>query len=310
MALNLAASGEACPGVESSERHDAAPLRQRRRLPVTAVVVLYHPDAAAIREGILARLGGAVDIVLVDNTPAEDASPADWSPARYIPLGRNTGIARAQNVGIEAARRAGSDYVLLLDQDNVMDVDTVASLVASFERLERQGHAPAVVAPVAVDTETGRVFRPLSHDIEGRFAAVADAHAAGSLLSLNAIEAVGPMREALFIDLVDQDWCWRAGARGFGIFVDGEARVAQTLGRRTRFVLGRRFAEPAEERWYYIVRNALFLLRQPYAPWVWKGGFFLSLPLKVAAFLLLYRRRRVFLRSLLRGFAEGWRLPA
>ena len=84
---------------------------------VAAVIVLYHPNLPLL-DRLLRSVVGQVDkIFVIDNTPrltADSSSFFDEYEAKiqYVPLGENTGIATAQNVGIRASMNAGYSHVL------------------------------------------------------------------------------------------------------------------------------------------------------------------------------------------------------
>src|SRR5689334_2050484 len=64
------------------------------------------------------------DIIVVDNGSSDNESDklkSKFSNIMIISLKRNLGFAIANNVGIRIALNRGSDYVLLLNNDTVVD---------------------------------------------------------------------------------------------------------------------------------------------------------------------------------------------
>jgi rhamnosyltransferase len=81
------------------------------------------------------------------------------------------------------------------------------------------------------------------------------------------------MREDLFIDHVDTEWCHRARAADLHLFGVGNARLEHRLGEgsfRVWYMRWRRFNDCSPQRMYYRVRNFLFLCGQSYVPFRWK----------------------------------------
>lgn len=260
---------------------------------ICAVVVTYHPTPMVLRE-LLSRLQPQVGKVLVvDNTPAGDLK-VDTVLAQAIDgidsievtrLGENLGIAAALNVGIESARRQAFDYVLLSDQDSRPDQAMVRSLITVYDELVNQGILVGCTCPAFVDLVAGQSV-PFQIQEPGRFfysscpaeqaipwVEVLTAITSGSLVPMNAIDAVGGMREDLFIDNVDTEWCHRARAAGFRLFGVGNARLEHRLGEgsfRVWYMRWRWFNDCSPPRMYYRVRNFLFLCRQSYVPLRWK----------------------------------------
>lgn len=291
-----------------------------RSQTVAAIVVLFHPEPVRLRALYEAIQGQVGRVWFVDNTPAVPAEraylPGSDGPAwevAYLPLGDNLGIATAQNIGIAAARKAGFDHVLLLDQDSLLPGDTVEKLMAAETLLlERFGPQVAAVGPVFVDEKTGhpgkvhqhRWFRMHKHFVDLAAADPIETDwliASGSLLRLAALDVVGPMREDLFIDAVDMEWGMRARSLGLRSYVVPTAPIAHSIGDAFAKVLGSTIILHSELRNYYIARNWLFLVRVPTMGLRWRSG---TVP-HTAKFLLAHvwlapdrlRQARLFARA-------------
>ena len=60
-------------------------------------------------------------------------------PVSYVPLGKNRGIAEAQNIGIDLSIKEEYSHVLLLDQDSALSSGMVNKLLAAEEELLGKG---------------------------------------------------------------------------------------------------------------------------------------------------------------------------
>jgi len=98
---------------------------------VSVTIVTYHSEPFAVRclESIFAQDWPSLEVVVVDNN-SRDRTPEILSAyqgrARIILNKENRGFAAAQN---QAIRRAGGDWVLVLNPDVVLAPDFISTLV-------------------------------------------------------------------------------------------------------------------------------------------------------------------------------------
>lgn len=271
---------------------------------VCAITVLYRPDEALLRAQA-AALGREIGPRLwVDNGPHDDSlqARARDAGASYLALGGNRGIAAAQNRGIDWARAQSATHLLLLDQDSVPAEGFASRL------LQALADAPGTAAagPAWASTPAADAAQRAE---ERKFLI-----ASGMLAPMEAFARAGPLREDLFIDHVDTEWCWRARAAGIRFLLVHGARMEHRLGDGgTRFWLlrWRRLAHYPPWRSYMQTRNSLALLRDPATA---------GLPLAPRAYLVwralcigllalvLQQERGLRLRWLRRALSDGWHL--
>lgn len=298
---------------------------------VAAVVVAYRPDAGGL-DRLLERLAAQVDTTyLVDNSDDEAsrrliAEAARRSGARTIAMGGNLGVAAAQNRGLDAAAADGHRHGLLFDDDSLPPADLVARLLDGWRRAAAQPGRPiAAVGPVVTDVRDDDAVLVFAHTwigprrVPGLSRArrtgerdapieVAFLVASGCLVDLDAVRAVGGMREDLFIDHVDLEWCLRARRAGWRLLAIPDVRLEHRLGEqlvRLPTPGGRPVHIHVPLRNYYLVRNTLLLLRGDLLPTGWRLGYLLWL-LRYAAFNLAFFAPRVQrLRMIWRGLLDG-----
>jgi rhamnosyltransferase len=284
---------------------------------VAAVIVTYHPDW----ELLAARMDGIRDqvaeVVVVDNGSPVSARHPPVAGVHWLPLGTNLGLARAQNAGIERAREIGATHVLLLDQDSEPSPDMVPRLLVAARSLSGGGSRIAAVAPTYLDERRGGLapfarIRGLAVERFGcdagdRIVATDVAIASGSLIPLATLRAVGGMREALFIDLVDIEWCFRARSLGYRSFGVCDAALRHSLGETPRNVLGRKITHHGPLRSYYFFRNAVWLFGRGYMPLAWKLAVAGQLLRRGLYYPLAVAPRWEYLRRMLLGVWHGLR---
>lgn len=295
---------------------------------VHAVVVSYRPEEALLRALLVALAPQVAGIELVDNTPAADARVEELVRQLALPtlrlhrLGDNYGIARALNVGAQAAWEAGASHVLLSDQDSLPPPGMVASLLRAEAELTARGVRVGGIGPTFTDAHTGITF-PFQAWLPGKFfyghvrpsaqQPIVEALTlitSGTLIPAAAWTATGPMREDLFIDKVDIEWCHRARAVGLHLFGTLYASMAHRMGDdqlRVWYFGWRRESAYSPVRVYYQIRNFVALCPLPFVPtrWKWRNGWY---TIGVAYTQVVFgHQRAAALHMALRGLYDGLR---
>lgn len=276
---------------------------------LAAIIVTYAPSLAALQRLLDLIRPQVQTVVVVDNGSLPTVRR--WLSAQLtqlLLLPENQGLATAQNRGIERARSLGASHVVLLDQDSEPDTSMVYELLAAWMMLQTQvpGQARAqpiaLIAPQVIDRRrqqplpyflaVRRKLQPVQCAEGSDILPIHTAIASGSLIPVSAFDAVGPLRDALFIDLVDIDWCWRAHRQGLRAFAACRARLHHHLGNQPRRIGGRDITIHSPKRTYYFIRNALWLsLTQPF-PLSWKCAILRQLGRR-ALYLMLFAAPRL-----------------
>jgi rhamnosyltransferase len=288
---------------------------------VVAVVVSYEPALDALDRLLRSILQQVATVWIVDNGSAADVS--GWverqgsAKLRCLRLPENLGVAAAQNRGIEKARQAGTEFVLLLDQDSGPAPDMVDRLLAAVRARQAEGIQVGAVGPLCIDQRNGRpqafvqlrgIFyrrvrcRDAQEAIETN-----DLIASGCLIPMSVLDTVGDMTEPLFIDYVDTEWSLRARRHGYRLFGVCAARMEHALGDAGVDLPGRRVALHSPLRHYYMFRNAIWLARRRDVATSWKVADGLRLLQRFVFYALCARPRTEHLRMMLRGMSDGWR---
>ena len=295
---------------------------------VFSVVVSYQPDTEVLRALLDTLLAQTTGVFVVDNTPAADqrvealCAALPQQTLHLIRLGDNFGIARALNIGIDAALAAGATQVLLSDQDSLPAPDMVAALLAALDDLQRAGQRVGAVGPTYTDRHTGITF-PFQAHIQGRVfyghrrpdAAHPTVEAltlitSGTLVPAPVLRDVGPMREDFFIDNVDIEWCHRVRAAGYALFGVGAAVMFHSMGDqalRVWYFGWRHESAYSPVRVYYRIRNFVALCRLPFIPWRWKLRSGWNIVGVVYTQTVFGRQRLAALRMAARGLRDGLR---
>jgi rhamnosyltransferase len=289
---------------------------------VASITVTFNPDAARLAAQLTALAAQVSRMIVVDNgsqLPVRDELRALLDPGvlartEWLSLEENQGLARGFNVGVREARSWGARFALLLDHDSIPARDMVGHLVAAHGAGD--GIPVAATGPRVHDERDDREFPfirlawPRNRHLrcsgsEGTLACDF-LISSGCLLSLQAFEEIGEFDEALFIDNVDLEWCFRARSRGYALLGACGARLDHRLGDERLAILNRyEIVVHSPERLYYMTRNRLLLYWRGYMPLSWKLKDAVRGVAKCAATMALVQPRGEYARMTLRAFRDA-----
>jgi rhamnosyltransferase len=192
-----------------------------------------------------------------------------------IGLERNSGIAKALNVGVRRGRESWFEWVLTLDHDSVAEEGMVDHL---FSGLEKHGGGEDVllVAPIDIDnnrrTESGFIryqgMKRISLSTADPCGVLEPTVAitSGNLVNTDLFQRIGGFDERLFIDYVDHDFCLRGRKQGLHIIVCANAKLFHSIGksvsRKLPFGLVWGSSGHSSGRRYTIGRNRFYMIRK------------------------------------------------
>ena len=292
---------------------------------VAAIIVTYNPEYAALLRGLSAIAKQVSFIVIVDNASRDFLS---WQLESFgktlgieiciISLQKNVGLGAGFNIGITKVKSLDFPFVILFDQDSIPHEGMIKLLGQAYKEISEKSSCIAAVGPRFLNPESGE----LSNFIHfGRFFmqqvkcnsqnGIVQADfliSSGSYISINALDEVGCMDEALFIDYVDTEWCLRARSKGWLVYGVCNAVMEHSLGEKRRrywLLRWRNIAQHSPLRYYYIFRNSLIMSRRSYILPNW-GRCMLMHNIMLAIYLAIASSNRFEnLKMLLRGVADG-----
>lgn len=240
-------------------------------------------------------------VVLVDNGSEEKIK--NDVEARYpsdivhlIENGENLGFAGGNNSGIEYAINEGADYILLLNNDTVVDKDLITELVSVavsdnkigivgpkiyyFDEPERLWFAGNKTSyfygrPIKIGHRGyGQIDRGQYDAIEK----IGFASGCAMFVRQEVFEKIGFLDEDYFCSAEDADFCIRAAKAGFDIFYAPKAKLwhkeASTFG-----------GLDSPEYVYYQIRNRLLFMKKNFPLWGWL--------IFIPAFAIIVARRSI-----------------
>lgn len=241
---------------------------------ISIVVTAYNPDLADLFENLESYYHQVRLVVLCDNSEfgacpdLEDRLNSRFPNIKYIAMQGNMGIAAAQNAGITESIRQGFDYFIEIDQDSTLAPNYVERILDSYLLLVEHDVSACGVGPIAVQSGTGNVYHGRVRN-SGHLL-VDKTLSSGFFFTKNSYLKAGGKDESLFIDYVDWEWCWRARATGFSIYVDTSLEIKHMLG-SGHFKVGLwSVGLPSPIRHYYQYRNSTQLIFKSHVPLKWK----------------------------------------
>jgi GT2 family glycosyltransferase len=221
----------------------------------------------------LASMKHRLDVIIcVDNGSAAEhvAELRKGIPENgvLIELAENTGVAAANNVGMECALANGADWTLFLNNDATVDPDCLDRCLAEATAIDRI----AIVGPAVTFADQPDVLWFAGGRLSDWFAYsrhqglntssasppptsdVGYVPTCCALISSAAWKSVGTFRADYFMYYDDTEWCQRARAAGWRVRYLGEVLCAHAVsassGRRGSLGL-------SEDMAYYLARNPL-----------------------------------------------------
>ncbi len=291
---------------------------------IAAIVVFYYPNHQQANN-LLSSLVGEVDAVFgVDNTPGSSSTTPEFIDkyadfVSYFPLGENKGIAEAQNIGIKSSIKHGYSHVLLLDQDSLLHPGMVAKMLGAEQMLLRKGEKIGALSPHIVDRETGK--RPCA--VRYRSLGVLSAKkiyreviatepeqtdnfiASGSLIRVETLQKLGAMRSDLFIEYVDTEWALRAHTAGYRSYCVPNAVMEHSFGDAARTILGKDIYLYSDLRYYYKLRNSVYLVGLSTMGWRWRMYNITRIPYHLLVYSAFSKNRFRTFCLLLNAIRDG-----
>lgn len=250
-------------------------------------------------------------VLVVDNASTDgtrDMLREEFPDVEVLALAQNEGSSGGFHAAFAAGAERGFDWLWGMDDDTIPAHDALEQLLAARERLNGLPQ-PAVLASKVVWTD-GTIHPmnpPAPHPLRGMDLYV-DALQRGlmpirsstfpsTLVRRDAVERHGPPRKGFWIWSDDIDFFGRILRDEHGYLVPESLAVHKTKTAHTPW--------QGKERFYYAVRNGVFILRGDSLRPKEKVGWFLLISEQVRLFLLRERLRPWAIRVVLRGARDG-----
>ena len=223
-------------------------------------IVRYENDPCKFVETIKA-LSKTYRVFVYDNSilPITDYG----ENVTYIHNASNPGLGFALNQVISTAKSAGYETVTYFDQDSEMNVVLVDQLICNFTKLRLLDECVIACGPQPL-TADGKNYPINKSDnfLTPSHVECSELITSGMTFDLNAATLIGGFNEALFLDLVDFEFCWRAVKKGYKVILCRNVTMMHQVGEMAINIFGRLLPISKPMRNYYQIRNLILIYQQ------------------------------------------------
>lgn len=211
-------------------------------------VVLYNPSYEELLN-INTYIDNVDHVLIYDNSDekniAEIKEVLTSNTFTYFYNGNNDGISKSFNRIFREAQSLKIDYILLLDQDSVIEDFNIDVIKKNLSKAKKSNYCLNVPFNKINEKEANNVIFAIT---------------SGMIIKTDFFLTIGGYDENLFIDGVDHDYCLRLLEVGESISLIKNVCLNQQLGRGKKNLFG--VYEHTAIRNYYIFRNRLYLIKK------------------------------------------------
>lgn len=275
----------------------------RKKISIGAVVVLYNPT-----ENEIATINTYKNLVnqtiVIDNSDDSHYEKVNElvglnSSVLYYSEGRNLGLCKALNMGVKQLEKKGCQWVLIFDADSKMEsniVDVYRSVLSDDSNINRMNTDNiAILAPVHIFERSRKKPYQGYREIEW-------AMTSGCLFNSEIFNKEKGFMEALFVDGLDIDYCFRIQESGYKVVECGEAVINHHPAETGRF-LWVKYGIASPERYYMQARSLV---------WCWKRynkpkmlAFYMYKWFKV---FLFFPNKKIYINKMIEGTRAAYDL--
>jgi hypothetical protein len=230
----------------------------------------------------------------------------------------NRGFAGGNNLGIRQALEKGADYILLLNNDTIINQpDFLKKLVKAGERNKKTlptGRQVGILGPVIYEHRTDKIHfaggkinwlytkgRHITRNSEQRTVNTDYITGCCLLIKREVIEKIGLMPEDYFLYFEDVEWCLKARRKGFECLVVPESKIWHKVSSQAQ--------QGSFSYIYYHTRNGLLLAKRNAPFFIKILAYFWSflVYLKQVVKLIFLPSKKVWARAIMRGIGDFYK---
>jgi rhamnosyltransferase len=173
---------------------------------------------------------------------------------------QNLGIAKALNQGLKLAKDKKFEWVLILDQDSEVPENSVKEILADFESLDKRTKSKTAIVALKYLERNLMKVKTENKSLQ-KFDAVKYVMTSGNFLNLSVLPDNLFFEEKLFIDQVDNDFCFRLRKNGFILLQSCRFYIIHEIGfyqKKLAFAVN----NYTPIRRYYLSRNCVYILKK------------------------------------------------
>ncbi|SDL41601.1 rhamnosyltransferase [Kandleria vitulina] len=225
---------------------------KNQNMQYIAGIVTYNPEVARLKKNIEAISKQVTEVIIIDNASTNYYQISNimnnFNNVKMYTNVRNEGIASALNKIIRIAKEKKYEWVLLLDQDSIVD----CSMINTYNEYLDLPKC-AVLCPKIFDNN----LKQSNNDNTG-VERVGICITSGSLVNVNICNSLGGFDEKLFIDSVDNEYCLRLYFEGYNIYRINSTQLNHELGLMKKHFF-KKTSNHNSFRRYHISRNSTYV---------------------------------------------------
>jgi len=281
-------------------------------LNIFSVIVCYKPDIKQLFQLCKKLIDDGSKVVLVDNTEEpylKNKTLLDG--CQLITFGSNTGIAKAQNAGIDLAIQEGGDVIAFFDQDSLVENGVLKALTAELDTDKADIVSPRCLDNLnklelpALKVSRYGLAKPVYNNQSDSPYMVDVIISSGTVASKEVFQRAGNFDERLFIDYVDTEWCLRCRSKGIPVRVVPSAIMHHRIGTNTTKIGPLTVQIHSADRCYYQIRNSFHLFRRRHIPFIFALKEVISTIVNRVLLLFLVENRVLYAKAYLRAIMDG-----
>lgn len=281
---------------------------------ICSVIVIYRNKIKAFQKILKQHLQNFNQVIIVNNSPEISLDSFSSPQVTIINNQTNVGLASGLNLGILEAKKHGAKMVALFDQDTLLPDDFTKNMLQNINAYNSNKQT-AIFAPNYFNHVTGRrnsiinfkLFR-LIRSNPNKFKFFTHPQSvitSGSIIPINVLDKVGLMREELFIDFVDIEWCLRVRKQGYEIVAINKVMIDHHLGDYAVHFMGHHYPIHSPLRMYYYFRNAIYLYRLKEIDWNWRLVDGTRNLFRFLFYMLFVKNRTTYFKYIIKGYYHG-----
>lgn len=255
-------------------------------MKIAAVIILYKPQDSLefINKNLLTYSEYFNKIYLIDNSPEITSSFVHLEKIFYFHNKNKGGIAGAQNIGCSKALEDGFEWCMTLDQDSYflpetlekyfkLWIENISPENVSFNiriKPPRKIRLPLnklirykILSPIKRKLLNIKDLPPAGSDVEELPVSYPKkVIASGNIINLKVWKEVGKFDEVLFIDEVDNDFCFRLIRKGYRILRFNNLKMIHQIGDYQFQLIRKKYSYHSSFRLYYIFRNHYVIMKR------------------------------------------------
>lgn len=235
-----------------------------------AVIICFHPDHKKLVKMIGSINQSVSKIIIFDNGGVNhEELRSVCSKVEIVSHGRNAGLGVALNHGCDEGFKGGCRFVVSFDQDSSPPSEMIDALKRELLAYQKKDSRAIAIGPQLIDCRNGHDhvmpfirFRGLKTEKWSGEGTKPVSHliTSGCMIDVSQWDALGRFLDDLFIDYVDNNWCWRAERKGYVLLGTSLAKMPHELSEsiEKRGIISANKYSPF--RRYFQMRNAAYHL--------------------------------------------------